>query len=122
LPGRTSAPVILVRTKADVCLATDDELETERRAVGASAALSVSAESGAGLGALVSTTADAVARDTMSLEVDAPLLTHARQQYGVSRALDEVREFSARWRSGDVPAVVAAVHLREAVRSLEELV
>ena len=122
LPGRTQAPIILVRTKADICSATEAELESERAAIGALAAFAASAESGSGLAALVAATADIVASDTMSLEVDAPVLTHARQRYGVSRALEEVRAFSARWQAEDVPAVVAAVHVRDAVRSLEELV
>lgn len=122
LPGRTQAPIVLVRTKADVCSVTNAELESERLSIGALAAFATSAESGAGLAALVAATADVVVSDAMSLEVDAPVLTHARQRYGVSRALEEVRSFSARWRAEDVPAVVAAVHVREAVRSLEELV
>jgi tRNA modification GTPase len=122
LPGRTQAPIILVRTKADVFSATETELESERAAIGALAAFSASAESGAGLATLVAATTDVVSSDTMSLEVDAPVLTHARHRYGVSRALEEARAFSARWRVGDVPAVVLAVHVREAVRSLEELV
>src|SRR5262249_4349832 len=83
VPGRTQAPIFLVRTKGDVCSATEAELEQERSALGALAAFSTSAESGAGLAALVAATADIVASDAMSLEVDAPVLTHARQRYGV---------------------------------------
>jgi tRNA modification GTPase len=122
LRGRTTAPVILVRTKTDVCLATNVEIEAQRSALSAVAGLGVSAESGAGLDALVEATAHVVQRDAADLEIDAPVLTHARHRYGVGRALDEVREFRARRQEGNIPAVVAAVHLREAVRSLEELV
>jgi len=122
LRGRTSAPVILVRTKTDVCPATNIEIETERAALSAVAGLGVSAESGHGLDALVEATAHAVEHDAGGFEIDAPVLTHARHRYGVSRALDEVREFRVRRQEGKIPALVAAVHLREAARSLEELV
>jgi tRNA modification GTPase len=121
LAGRTDAPIILVRTKADICPATVDEMNAERRALGAISALAVSAETGAGLDALVATTASA-AGAAAPLEMDAPVLTHERHRFGVSRALDEVRAFEARWRGGDVPALVAAVHLRDAVHALEDLV
>jgi tRNA modification GTPase len=40
----------------------------------------------------------------------------------VSRALDEVRAFRDAWQTGELPAPVAAVHLREAVSSLEDLI
>jgi len=122
LRGRTSAPVILVRTKTDVCPATNIEIESGRAALGAVAALGVSAESGHGLDTLVAMTAHAAEHDAGGLEIDAPVLTHARHRFGVSRALDEVREFRARRHEGNIPALVAAVHLREAARSLEELV
>lgn len=122
LPGRTQAPILLVRTKLDLCPVTELELEGERRALGAVVALAVSAESGHGLDALVAATAIAVVDDATELEIDAPVLTQARHRYGVSRALDEVRAFRTSWREASVPALVAAVHLREAVRSLEDLV
>lgn len=122
LRGRTSAPVILVRTKTDVCPATNIEIESGRAALGAVAALGVSAESGHGLDTLVAMIAHAAEHDAGGLEIDAPVLTHARHRFGVSRALDEVREFRARRHEGNIPALVAAVHLREAARSLEELV
>jgi tRNA modification GTPase len=122
LRGRTTAPVILVRTKTDVCPATNIEIESERAALGAVAGIGVSAESGHGLDALVEATARSAQYDAGDVEIDAPVLTHARHRYGVSRALDEVREFRARRLEGNIPALVAAVHLREATRALEELV
>jgi tRNA modification GTPase len=122
LDGRTDAPIILVRTKTDICPVSDAELERERRATGAVVALSTSAESGHGLAALVTAASDAVLRDAGTLDVDAPVLTHERHRYGVSRALAEVRAFQSRWQAADMPALVAAVHLREAVRALEDLI
>jgi tRNA modification GTPase len=122
LSGRSAAPILLVRTKLDVCPVADRELEADRVTVGAVAALPVSAESGQGLEALVAATAATVMRDAREIEIDAPVLTNERHRHGASRALDEVREFRTRWREASVPALVAAVHLREAVRSLEDLV
>jgi tRNA U34 5-carboxymethylaminomethyl modifying GTPase MnmE/TrmE len=40
----------------------------------------------------------------------------------VSTALDEVRAFRESWGAASVPAPVAAVHLRTAVTTLEELI
>ncbi|MGH7617447.1 MAG: tRNA uridine-5-carboxymethylaminomethyl(34) synthesis GTPase MnmE, partial [Gemmatimonadaceae bacterium] len=122
LSARSSAPIVLARTKADICPVSDRELEAERRALGAAAAIAVSAESGAGLEALIVATTAAVLHDAVNVDLDAPVLTHTRHRYGVARALGEVRDFRDRWRGSDVPALIAAVHIREAVRSLEDLV
>jgi tRNA modification GTPase len=122
LSGRTTAPIVLVRTKSDLCAPSDRELETDRQTLGATEALAVSADSGDGLSALVMAITSIVASDATVLEHDAPILTHERHRYGIERALGEVRAFADRWRTGDVPAVIAAVHLRDAVRALEELV
>jgi tRNA modification GTPase len=40
----------------------------------------------------------------------------------VTRALEEVRAFRERWRTGSIPAPVAAVHLRDAATALEDLI
>jgi tRNA modification GTPase len=56
------------------------------------------------------------------LEADAPILTHTRQRYAVERALDEAVAFRDAWNGSQVPATVAAVHLREAVTVLEDLI
>jgi tRNA modification GTPase len=55
-------------------------------------------------------------------EIDAPLLTQERHRFAVARALGEVRAFQDAWQTGAVPAPVAAVHLREAVTTLEDLI
>jgi len=122
LAGRTTAPMIAVRTKADIAPSSGEELAAHRRALGASAALAVSAETGVGLEALLEAITATVLGDDEPPQVDAPLLTHARHRYAVSRALDEVRAFRDCWRAGRIPAPVAAVHLREAVTTLEDLI
>lgn len=116
------ASTIAVRTKSDLVAVDSQALESLRQQFGATAAIAVSAETGTGLHALVERVAAAATTGDGPTGIDAPLLTHERHRYAVSRALDEARAFRERWRAGDVPAPVAAVHLREAVRVLEDLV
>lgn len=53
---------------------------------------------------------------------ETPLLTRARHLNGVSRAAAELEEFLNVWESGKIPATVAAIHVRSAAVSLEELI
>jgi tRNA modification GTPase len=122
LEGRTAAPRIVVRTKSDVSMPSAEELSAYRQDTGAVAALAVSAETGDGLDALLSAIAATVAGDEDAPQLDAPLLTHERHRFAVSHALDEVRAFRDCWSAGEIPAPVAAVHLREAVTTLEDLI
>jgi tRNA modification GTPase len=117
-----TAPIVVVRTKADVDAPSAEELAASARRANAATALAVSAESGAGLQALLDAIVALVLASSGTVDVDAPMLTHERHTFAVTRALDEVRAFRERWTSGDVPAPVAAVHLREAVNTLEDLV
>ena len=122
LRDRTMAPVIAVRTKVDIQRPSSDELAVDRATLGAVDAVSVSAETGEGLAALLRSISTAI-EDAQALSTsDAPLLTQERHRYAVARALDETRAFRDRWQGGDVPATVAAVHLREAVTTLEDLI
>jgi len=118
---RVGAPLVVVRTKSDLPGAEAD-LVSFREQLPAATAVAVSAETGEGLDALVATVINLVARDAAPLDSDAPILTRERHRYGVERALAEVIAFRDRWTSDDVPATVAAVHLREAARWLEDLV
>jgi tRNA modification GTPase len=122
LTGRVASPIILVRTKADMASVSSSELERNRDLFEAAAALAVSAETGDGLGTLLSTIARVVSEGAGPQDVDAPLLTQARHRYAITHALDEVRAFRALWVEGEIPAPVAAVHLREAVTILEDLI
>jgi tRNA modification GTPase len=122
LQGRVVAPIIVVRTKADIVTATAAQLTENKAALGASAALAVSAETGEGLGPLLSMIADVVSGGAEIQQVDAPLLTQERHRYAVTRALDEARAFRDQWMERRIPAPVAAVHLREAVMTLEDLI
>jgi tRNA modification GTPase len=122
LTGRVASPIIVVRTKADMASVSASELERNRDVFEAVAALAVSAETGDGLGTLLSTIARVVSEGAGLQDVDAPLLTQARHRYAITHALDEVRAFRALWVEGEIPAPVAAVHLREAVTILEDLI
>jgi tRNA modification GTPase len=97
--------------------------------------VSVSAATGAGLGAL----ADALARllaeryggargglragsGGVGADRSAPLLTRERHRVAVERARGEVADFARLWREGSLPATVAAVHLHAAATALESLI
>jgi tRNA modification GTPase len=111
----TGAPSIVVRTKADLMTA-----EERSRVNGGT--VTVSAESGEGLPALAAAISALLATSRGALSLDAPLLTRERHRFALVRARDELREFRDAFREQAVPAVVAAVHLREATRFLEELI
>jgi tRNA modification GTPase len=106
--GRTGAPIIVTQTKSDLGESTVPN------------AVAVSALTGAGLDQLL-TRITATLGDSAP-EADAPVLTRARHRERIRLAHDELRAFQAAWTTGDVPAVVAAVHLRAATSALEELI
>jgi tRNA modification GTPase len=107
----TDAPVVRVLTKSD--------RSTEKTPDGA---VAVSAESGSGLGELSSAVARAMESRRGHLTLDAPLITRERHRFALEAARSELSGFVQAWEAQRVPAVVAAVHLREATRLLEELI
>ena len=109
------APTIAVRTKADL-------LPRRSRGGLPPAQIAVSAETGEGLPDLVSAIAGALRDSKGRLELDTPLVTRARQRFALERARAELSEFQGAFSERRVPAVVSAVHLREATRHLEELI
>jgi len=112
----TLAPVICVKTKAD----TDDMTSRERGAK--SDAVFVSAELRTGLEQLVDRITGRLRTTYGEHGTDAPMLTTARQTQAIETALAEMRSFLTVRSNGQVPATIAAVHLRECVRVLEELI
>jgi tRNA modification GTPase len=121
LDGMTSGPVVAVRTKSDLAPAGGDTGVSEllarfdRRA-------SVSAETGDGLASLIAVVTEVVTGEAGTIEIDAPMLTQERHRFAVGRALEELRLFQEAWTTKRVPAPVAAVHLREAITTLEDLI
>ena len=109
--GLTDAPTVRVFTKADragVQAPTD--------------AVAVSAETGGGLRELATAVAQALQSRAGHLTLDAPLITRERHRVALDAARAELCGFVTAWETARVPAVVAAVHLREATRLLEELI
>lgn len=113
LDGKTVAPAIRVRTKAD--LAT---VETPRPDYD----VKVSAETGEGLGELISKIDEILSSSIGTTVVDTPILTRSRHIHGITQARAEVAAFGNAWTEGVLPAPVAAVHLRAAAVALESLI
>ena len=82
----------------------------------------MSAATGAGLGELVAAVERVLDAGRGAPRADVPLLTRERHRIAVARARDEVARFAAARHAGDLPATVAAVHLRAAAAALEELI
>jgi tRNA modification GTPase len=111
---KSSAPVIAVRTKAD--LAPERGGSNQKRVV------QVSAHTGEGLQNLLDAINNAIASRYGEAAPDIPMLTRARHRQALATALAEIRQFQQAWREEKLPAPVASVHLRGAVYVLEELI
>ena len=110
----TTAPVIEVATKRD-------RADAPPLPAG-STAIEVSAETGAGLDALLARIEDTLATALGAPTFDAPVVTRARHLAALRAAREELRAFAAAWAEAALPAPVMAVHLRSAVGALEELI
>jgi tRNA modification GTPase len=127
LTRHTAAPIVAVLTKQE---RLDDPAAAARALPALSAsglavrALSLSAETGDGLAALLTAIDDALAPATQSDGGDvAPLLiTRERHRLGLATALDELRAFRTAWGAGALPATVAAIHLFAAREALSDLI
>jgi tRNA modification GTPase len=113
--AHTSAPVICVRTKADLLPITPDREPSWSYA---------SAESGDGLAGLLARIDALVAAAVEGAPsvVEDVVVTRERHLRGLREATDEVRAFLDGWQSGALPATVAAVHLQSARDALSALV
>ncbi len=108
-------PVIPVLTKSDL-VATRIQLPPALNG-----AVEISTVSGAGLELLIAHV-QKVLKAGYSVPPDTPLLTRARHISAVGVAASEVELFVSNWKSGNLPASVAAIHVRSAVGALEELI
>ena len=123
----TQATSIAVHTKADLLKAIPSSPPGKASSppVIPSAAKDlhfISAETGHGLRELASAIARALSANAGALQLDAPVLTRERQRVAIERARAEIVSFRDTFASRAAPAVVAAVHLRDATRELEELI
>jgi tRNA modification GTPase len=122
----SAAPVLAVRTKADLDAPPGAGVPAEAPA-GSPVALAVpevwvSAERGTGLRELLDAVVAVLDAHHGAPELDAPLVTRARHVRALAEARDELVRFAALWRADALPATVAAIHVRSAVHALEALV
>lgn len=110
-----SPVVIPTRTKRDLAP------EGRQGSVEADA-VHVSASTGAGLKELLARIDQELSRRYDSGGADTPVVTRARHRAILGAAREELAAFREGWTSDELPATVAAVHLRSAVHSLEELI
>lgn len=114
----SQAPVIPVLTKSDrpsESLSTTDGIDVATVVV-------TSAQTRTGLQTIASRTRDVLNERYGTVPVSRPALTRARQRIAVEHARAELAEFQAHWGANDLPASIAAVHIRAAVGSLDELI
>jgi tRNA modification GTPase len=104
----TDGAVLPVLTKSDL-----------RGGAGNGEMLAVSAETGDGLMVVLSAIYDAIG--VREIDADAPAIVRERHRLALGRASDEMRQFRGALDT-DIPATVAAVHLRAAVGALDELI
>ncbi len=134
LASLTSAPVLVLRTKADdagagvvqpddfhsVGPAHDDADLREARS--GSTMLAVSAHTGAGVRALLDTVQLALASRYAVPDDGAPVVSRARHRRALEEAVAEIDQFREAWSMDQLPAPVAAVHVRAAATALETLI
>jgi tRNA modification GTPase len=109
-----TAPVVLVRTKADLGKPLAVPLRGER-------VVTVSAETGAGLAELRGVLAEVGFSKLAGQGEVEPLITRERHRAALRRALEEVEAFAAARKAG-LEGAVAATHLRSAVSALEDVI
>lgn len=115
LASLTDAPVIRVWTKSDLRPATQGEGKRGE-------SISVSAEARIGLGELFERISSVLARSYGTHPPEAAVLTTARQEVAITRALEELQRFQRAHEANEAPMTLAAVHLRAATTALEELI
>jgi len=111
----TTAPVINVRTKAD--LVSNGEQSSGREDI-----VWVSAIDGTGLQGLLAAVNECIDERYGAILPEVPVLTRARHRAALETALSEIEQFGDAWSGRKLPVTVAAVHLRTAVHALEELI
>lgn len=114
----SAAPIVAALTKSDLVPNRENIVVHGHPVVG------VSAVTGAGLPALLTAVTGAALATTGAGAVDAdtPVVTRARHRVALERARDELSAFRAAWHAGELPAPVAAVHVRDAALALDELI
>lgn len=119
----TNAPIVGAWTKSDL-RATRAVQRAEGAALtpGLAAVVEVSAESGGGLGALLTTVAEAVGKRYGSPDPDLPIVTRTRHRRALDEGRAELAAFVEAWSGEVLPATVAAVHLHAAAHALAAVI
>lgn len=108
----TDVPLVPILTKADLRQTT----------VGAEDIIAISAVTGRGLHTLTARISTLLAEKFSMGSGEAPLLTRERHREAVRAARAELGAFREAWLANNPPSSVAAIHLREAVHHLGELI
>jgi len=121
-----SAPVIAVLTKADQSANPDlnEAITASADSVTpfGAAPIRVSAYTHEGLAELGNCIERELEARYGTIPVTRPALTRARQRVAIEKASTELAAFQQHWKRADLPASIAAVHIRSAVAGLDELI
>jgi tRNA modification GTPase len=118
-----AASIIAVLTKADRAVCSEFTLVPATvPAPAAAVPLRVSAYTREGLTQLGELVERELETHYGAIPVTRPALTRARQRVAIQQASDELAAFQHHWEKGDLPAPVAAVHIRSAITALDELI
>jgi tRNA modification GTPase len=112
----STAPVVGALTKRDL-VSKGEELPPLTMPV-----VAVSATTGAGLSALLDEITKTMLATTGIPDADLPVVTRARHRAALEAARAELMSFRDAWSAGELPAPVAAVHVRAAAAALDELI
>lgn len=104
------APIIGVRTKADLAGAMEDRGD-----------MTVSSTTGEGVSELLTSIARTISGRYGVVAPDAPILTRERQRFCVEQARDEMLAFDSALGDDSLPVSVGAVHLRSAANALGDV-
>ena len=113
LKNRGTGRMIRIMTKSDLKKPTE---------TGSGFDVLVSSETGEGLSQLIATIDREISDSIGSVSVEMPVLTRSRHIHGITQARTEIAAFGNSWREAQLPAPVAAVHLRSAAIALESLI
>jgi tRNA modification GTPase len=116
LGALSTAPVVGALTKRDLVS------KREQIAIPTAPFIEVSATTGAGLSALLGEITKVMLATTGVPDADIPVVTRARHRAALETARAELMSFRDAWHAGELPAPVAAVHVRAAAAALDELI
>jgi len=115
----SSAPTVAVLTKADRAPRSEPNSIPTTDGAGS---VRVSAYTREGLVELGEQLERELETHYGAIPVTHPALTRARQRIAIEQASNELAAFQQHWGRDDLPAPIAAVHIRSAIAALDELI